>query len=661
MTLRRILSGFMIFLVVCSYSLVRAQTGDPTVDAAYKTAVQALTKKLGKPIPGVDNYSYSLESYPDAGLGCPDPGQTFPAAKTQAYKFLITVKGITYDVRVTTDAARGVVCANSAIKQSISLSTYRNAQFTINYPETWGIVNRTTDVFFGLGAIPVCAQPGILVTPLGQVAADKTTDALIEDYLATNTSPKPLADRFLVGNVGRGLLFTAPCTDGSLRETMVVVFIFFGRAYRIAAFAPQTAYDQWSDVFQKVVISFSPGITSQSNATNGQAVQAIAQAPKAYVAHIFAGNVYIATLDDLPGAPVTTDAVGDHRYSRIAFARNGDSLVFLETTNEGVWLDTASVGHTGKRLIQSTPAAEIQPQFAPVWSPDAKQIAYVFQTDQKVYQLAIVTPVGALVSQTALPDQTVADCKEDMADPANITYYGDTALCGNPGLILWLADGSILVSSPSGVGVWHFTPGGTDKPVQVSPTLRHVKLSPDGKQLIGVRDDPATLGTTQLSIVTIADGTIKDIPVAASPLATAWNTNGAAVFYSTATVKQTLKVDDAAQSDRAKTQLGVFPFQTTVYSLTLHRIDIRTNDDSILVQIDGRAIDHVVPSPDGTGVLYTVVTDASSVVSAFNNNTSPSDLHRQYPTVQLYWLALAGGTPQLAAVTNDPIWGPILP
>src|SRR5262249_31368057 len=137
--------------------------------------------------------------------------------------------------------------------------------------------------------------------------------------------------------------------------------------------------------------------------------------------------------------------------------------------------------------------------------------------------------------------------------------------------------------------------------------------------------------------------------------------NGAAVYYSTAVEKQTLTIDDPTLADRAKSQLGIFPFKTTVYTLALHRFNISAKEDILLYQGEGRAIDHIAPSPDGTGVLFTLVQSGAGVVDAFKNNTSLSDLRRHFPVVQLYWLALANPSPQLVAITGNPVWGPIVP
>ncbi len=52
-------------------------TGD-AVNSALKQAASFLSKQIGKPITSVENYTYELQTYPDVGLGCPEPGKTYP-------------------------------------------------------------------------------------------------------------------------------------------------------------------------------------------------------------------------------------------------------------------------------------------------------------------------------------------------------------------------------------------------------------------------------------------------------------------------------------------------------------------------------------------------------------------------------------------------------
>ena len=78
---------------------IYAQSGEPT---ALITSIFAdLSHKLGKSLNrgNVDTWSWSQNAYPDASLGCPQPGQSYAAGSTSGYQVLIVLNGVTYDYR----------------------------------------------------------------------------------------------------------------------------------------------------------------------------------------------------------------------------------------------------------------------------------------------------------------------------------------------------------------------------------------------------------------------------------------------------------------------------------------------------------------------------------------------------------------------------------
>src|SRR5262249_32574755 len=119
-----------------------------------------------------------------------------------------------------------------------------------------------------------------------------------------------------------------------------------------------------------------------------------------------------------------------------------------------------------------------------------------------------------------------------------------------------------------------------------------------------------------------------------------------------------ITLNDDAQKDRGLKAFGVWPFVTTQYALTLHYIDLTTGVDTQLYSRNNRSIAQIAPSPDGTGVLFVMVQDASNLATAFSNNVAAGDLQREAPNALLYWLPLPSGQAQLVAETLDPVWGP---
>jgi len=93
--------------------------------------------------------------------------------------------------------------------------------------------------------------------------------------------------------------------------------------------------------------------------------------------------------------------------------------------------------------------------------------------------------------------------------------------------------------------------------------------------------------------------------------------------------------------------------------VVLHSVALDTKEDKQLYSTLDYAVVDIMPSPDQSGLLFTLVQDSSNLVEAFQNNVSAADLRREAPTTLLYWLPLPTGVAQIIAVTLNPNWGPI--
>src|SRR5262249_37742776 len=155
---------------------------------------------------------------------------------------------------------------------------------------------------------PVCAQPGLLVTVLGQQPTNKTADTLFDDYQAANSYLTGVEARADVGDLGRTAVLSGPCTEGSTRDLRIAIYIVFGNGYRLTAFAPRLQFKGWDTVYKQIAASFTP-IIPGANGQNGQPIHAPDHAPSTLVIHIFNSNLYMANVADMPGVPLTHDAV----------------------------------------------------------------------------------------------------------------------------------------------------------------------------------------------------------------------------------------------------------------------------------------------------------------------------------------------------------------
>src|SRR5262245_29203734 len=304
---------------------IRAQ-GD--VNETLRLALQFLGKQLGAQITAPDNYTYEQMTFTDASFGCPDPGTAYPAVSIQGYRFLITVKGVIYDVRISADGSKAVLCTKADVKQMVSFAVYRNPQFSIAYPDHWNVVDRTVDIFFGPSSYPICSEPGMTAVALGNLAAGQTPDTLLDDYARQTPNSTFEKDRISIGNIGRSVVYLSQCTSGAPRQARVTIFAAYGRAYRILEFTPQVAFAQWSDVFIKILNQFSPSTGGSTGA--GQAIKAPPISPLALIAHVFAGNVYVGNLVDLPGRAITTDGLPERAYQTVSISPKGDLVAYTD-------------------------------------------------------------------------------------------------------------------------------------------------------------------------------------------------------------------------------------------------------------------------------------------------------------------------------------------
>lgn len=625
--------------------------GGPS-DDLLKQIAQFLGQQLGKPVAKLENYTFQAATYPDSSLGCPQAGKTYTQGAVQAYKFLVTLKGITYDIRTTANGSPMLLCSNADIKQAGTLGTYRSPQFTISYPDTWTFNKRDTDVYFGLGPAPVCAEPGMTVVAFERQITTQTPDSLLDEYIQITPNGKFDTDRTSIGNIGRSVLYTAACTDGTMRQARATTFIAYARGYRIVQFAPQTAYNQWSGVFLQILNGFSPA-TIGSGGGNGQAVVPITKPPLALLAHIFAGNLYIGTLADLPGLPLTTDAVSEHAYRDPVVSPDGKWIAFVATDQATLYVTSTKGGPVLKL------AAGLKFTYPPAWSPNSAEIAYLTQSDGSNETIDSIIAVKVDGSGTRKIGDTqpigASTCAGGPFEPAELLYLSNTGDNGNRLLLTWARDGMIYYSRDcSGIGVAQISDGGANSQV-VNTDLRRAQLSPDGTELLGVlKGDTAE----NLVRVKISDQSITVLKTAV-PDQVAWSTDGKAIYYSTNTAKNKITLDNAADKDRGTKVFGFWPVDITVYEVALHRLDLNDNQDVVIFKTDGRAIGRILPGPDGTGVLFTFIQSSARLAEAFKNNVSEIELRRQRPNIQLYWRAFAQANVELLAISEDPAWGPL--
>jgi hypothetical protein len=76
---------------------------------ALQGAQRWLENYLGRPLSDLE-VAYGAEEWPDAGLGCPEPGVSYAQVVTPGFRFDITVDGVVYQLHTNLDASNVILC-----------------------------------------------------------------------------------------------------------------------------------------------------------------------------------------------------------------------------------------------------------------------------------------------------------------------------------------------------------------------------------------------------------------------------------------------------------------------------------------------------------------------------------------------------------------------
>ncbi len=626
--MRRFLPIVLLITLLITVTLpAHAQTD---AAAVAQKAANFLASKLPKPFPGIESYTFSPETWPDAGLGCPDTGQTFPAQSTPGYKFLFTVKDVIYEVHTNLDGSSAVLCKNDALKVETALSIFRSPLFSIGYPDKWVVTPRAGGEFFiGPTAQQVCVQPGMIVTQLGQVTAQKNPASLLNEFLAANKGLTPNGERETVARTGQSTLLTGSCTDGTARTFRVSTYIAFGQGYRLLQYTATPAFNQWADVFRKIADEFSP--TNAGNMT--LIVEEPSSAPDTLLLHRSGGNLYAAAVGDLPGTPITRDAdlfFTGRRYINVRLSADGKRALLIDPSRKALII--VGIEKQPRGSILANDAADTL--FPPAWSPDGTTVVYV--SNEAPLTLRAVGTDGKNSRVIAKLDIPLCQAKPN-TDPAAAALAEDR---GANLLLDWIAPDTILISRAcNGLSILRVNPA-DGKAEPLSQPIAYPRLSPDKRRLVG-----SLLG--KLSIYDFAEGKseILDFSVDLA----VWGIDGNTIFYSTRNQTQALKLHTATA--------GYAPFESSVNLLTIHRLDLATKQDTLLFQGDGYAVGSI--APHASGIVFTVVQSSAALIEGMGRTTNPAELLKLLPVAQLYWLPTGATTPTLLADTYSPQFGPL--
>lgn len=671
--------------VVAGVLLPQRVQAQDDFDRVRRIVQQWLLETLDKPHLALVEYTYAAASWEDSSLGCPVEGEAYTSEVVNGYRWTFTFDNfVRYEVHSGLFGDPIVLCSGVNVTGNMPLSVYSAPAFDVLVPEAWlnFANNARTEVLFGPGTGTACAQAGMRVTVVGTVAAGVTPDDLLDDYLADFTAAEDA--RVPVGSFGRSDRFDLPCGERT-SQGRVTLIVQGGTAYRIEQWASADEFDNWDTLFLDVLTQFSPkagaavastptapvtpaptttGVPLEGTplpaasapiATPGPGGTAVADAaapvePETLaalpIAHIFLGDLFLGTLDNLPGRSVTMTPDQDRRY--LHFAPNGRMLAYVDAAAGDVRVMDAVEGLSPRKV-----ASGVHPAFPPAWSPESAQIAYVVDTGERDDDAALL----AVYSVSAQGGDSVLlggfhyrdGCSVASSDPADHVFFSESGAGGVQNVLVWLSVERVLVSTGCAGGIGVMLPA-EQQIIELGEDLHGGVVSPDRARFLARTD-------AGLAVLDFAEWQRRNIALGTPAQQIAWGPDGQTVYYATATQTDTLTLDDDAQQASGEAFFGLWPVTVNVYALTLVQLDLRSDQPAILWQGRGRGIGRIVPAPDSSGVLFTLVPSSLPLAEVFQAGGDAMARLEAQPQTALYWLGTGSERARLLAYSAQPAFG----
>lgn len=655
MVVRRLLVIPILLAALLPLAGARAQ-GD--IDTVRAVVQQWLLQTLDKPGLILVQYTYEGANWPDDSLGCPVEGETYTPGAVNGYRWTFQFSNqVIYEVHSGLTGTPAVLCSAADNAPEPLLTTYRSPEFSLLAPEAWLALPGHDAVLFAPNVQRDCALPGMRVVLLGRVASGITPDQLIDQYLAALGLQDDPALRSLAGTSGRSTVYQVVCGAGS-QAWRVSTFVDYGVAYRIEQWSPaETFTPRWDPLFQEMLAAFAPaGSTPAASAApsgtetadGGTPVAESIAPPPLPVSHLFAGDVFVGTLDDLPGRGVTNLPADQRRY--LAFSPDGLYISFVDTTTGELRVLNAAESLSARKLAEG-----VDPRFPPSWSMDSQRIAYTAlgqpgaEAGTEALDLFAVPVVGGTAERLG----TVVyggDCPLTIEDPADVVYYAEAGPQGRDNVLLWMPDGRFLVSPRCDGGLAMLTPA-TGEIIDFGADLLGGMAAPD-------RANFAARTGKGLAILDFAAWQRTNLPVGQSARQIAWGPDGHTLYYSTETPGSSLVFEDEAGRQRGEEVFGLWPVTITPYTLTLVRLDLRTDQETVIWQGQGRAVGRIAPAPDGSGLVFSVIPSAVPLAEVYQSAGDTLAIRQAQPQPALYWLPTDSPTAYLLAYAGQPALAP---
>jgi len=622
-------------------------------------AQQWLMGKLGKPGLILIEYTFSGASWPDSSLGCPVEGESYTEGTVHGYSWSFLFDNmVRYEVHSSLDGTQHVLCSSISASPDVQLTTYATTSFTLPIPEAWLWFPNAdlTEVLFAPQQQLACDQPGARVTVLGRVASGVTPDSLLDDQLAAAGVEDQPTGRATVGSFGRTTLYQKDC--GNLTQQFRLgAFVQYGSAYLVEQWAPQGEYARWADPFLTMLEQFGPGDsaldpaainTGDTAAEAGEGADGEAAPPPLAalpLAHLFVNDLFLGTLDSLPGRSVTNAPTVERRH--LTFSPDGLYLAFIDVTHAKLRTLHAIEGRS-PRLVSEA----VDVRFPPAWSPDSQRVAFALPTDDPATVELHAAPALGGEAQRLGALSLAGDCPtETVSDPASRAYSTEAGLPGRDQVLVWLPGDLFLVSTrcDGGIGVLSLADGSI---TELGGDLLSGAISPDLGRFLA-----RTAGG--LAVLDFTTWQRTDWATEQPPQQIAWGADGQRAYYATAESIDSVTLEGEANAERGEAVFGAWPVTVEVYDLALVRIDLTSGEQQVIWEGRGRGIGRITAAPDGSGVLFSVIPDSLPLVEVFQAGADPRARHELWPVPALYWLGASESEARLLAYAGQPAFAPV--
>lgn len=646
---RILLYFFVILLMITPISSAHAQVPLDTVLQRVKAYMQ---EQIGRDFVIV-NYTYQLDTWQNAGLGCPAPGVNYVEETVQGYSWSITIdRDDVFEVHSNLDGTLVVIC--TAIDRSVLIDyqTYQGNDFVIDYPETWESVAETADFEAGFfpGGTATCETPGMTVQRVDQTGVNPSL--LINEVVRQEGLVQSLGIAVPIGDLGgQTLTYQVACDEATLRQTRTSAFPLLdgSGAFVVKQWSPVGDFTSWDEAFIMILRSFNllENIVAGETPAAGESLDATRLLAGVQIAHNFVDILYLSTLDDLPGIQLMRTQAPRRG---IRFSPDGKYLIYIEPntlTDEGERLEM--VEGVGRPL---TLAALVAADYPAVWSPSGDQIAYLVPGEEDMLDIYTTDLTGSeaqLLASVPAPDG--CENPETPYLPEQL-YWAETGPLGNFNVFYWLLDNRLLLSTGCNAdGLAFITTEGELEPIG---DYRRAALSANKLQ-VAMLDDAGNIVILNLES---GESRTLELDVPADQLA--WGSDGSVLYYSTTTELDTITIDDPQLENRSERLFGVFPYKSMLNAVTINSLNIATGESTTLWRSSGYAVGRLASAPNGVGLFFSFVPDDRVLAEAFRQNLAYRDLRFSFPETQVYWLPPSGGEAQLLLYTQAPVISPAI-